>query len=226
MKRIAVIFLMCALQLGAVGGLEAMAMDLNMTKSMTYEVMLDDKMFSITSPVVPDREFAQHHPVISLRDNELFKSSGVGVTALKLNWTYKDGLLFKSVSGVLEMRVLAFAARSSVSTPEQLKLGILDGFKSDTVLAKLGYAGGGISFEEIEINKRTWLTYAAPVTGEREYAIALSDDRYLVVSFGLINNTRGQPLVWQEKARALMAQLVASMKLDKKPSAAGTVSEA
>lgn len=177
----------------------------------SYKIAMDNQAFSIAAPLPPDREFAKHRPFIPLHDDKLFEGKN-RVVGLNVNWTYRTGL-FRKVAGVLELKVTFRAAhKNNVVSDEGLKQQLLADFRRD--LAEVGYSGGEVQFQQVDINGRSWLKYSVPVLGDIEYSTGLSDTRFMRVRFSFIDNTGEESPAWRQEANELMGKLVDSMQIE------------
>jgi hypothetical protein len=175
-----------------------------------YSLRLDDQVFSVVFPSPPEREFAKYLFAVSLRNEELFAKSE-RVECLKVHWTFRNGL-FRKVAGVLEVKVLVQAASSyDVSSLEELKKQLHADFARD--LTRVGYSGGGVKFQHVVLNGRTWLKYQVPILGVVEYTTSLSSNRLLTMQFAFIDNTGEESHAWYQEANSLGRGLTESMLL-------------
>ncbi|RJF92218.1 hypothetical protein [Noviherbaspirillum saxi] len=172
---------------------------------------MDERVFSISTPIPPDNEFVTYRPSLSLQDSALFEKANE-VKALNVHWTFRSGLL-RQVAGVAELKVHLYPAHENeIKSSADLRAELLSAFKRE--LVKVGYTGGPVQFYRVVINGRTWLTYEVPVIGVREFAIAVSDTRYLTVQLAYIDNTREKPAAWRKEAAELMEKVIGSIRVD------------
>ena len=177
---------------------------------MSYKIKMDNQEFSISSPLLPDNEFFTHRPSIPLHDDTLFGKSN-RIIGLKMQWTYKTGLLGK-VAGEVEMKVMLQASREyDVTSDDGLKQQLLSDFKRE--LSKVGYDGSPVQFDKVTVNGYSWLKYNLPILGILEYSSGVSDKRFLTVRFVFTDNTGEASPLWRQRANDLMRELVASMKI-------------
>lgn len=176
-----------------------------------FTIKMDERMFSISTPIPPDNEFVTYRPSISLHDNALFENANE-VKALNVHWTFRSKLLRKA-AGVAELKVhLRPARENEIKSSTDLRAELLSAFKHE--LATSGYTGGPVQFNRAVISGRTWITYEVPVIGAREFAIALSNTRYLTVQLAYIDNTREKPAAWRKEAAELMEKVIGSIQVD------------
>lgn len=176
-----------------------------------FKIMLDNQAFTIAAPVPPENEFVKYRQSLPLHDDALFGKSNY-VVGLKVHWKYRSGLIRK-VAGVMELQVMLRAAREhNVTSGDGLKQQILADFSRD--LAKVGYKGDPVQFENVTINGRSWLKYQVPVLGVTEYSTGLSGTRFLSVGFEFIDASGEKSPGWYQEANELMKKLVESMRVE------------
>lgn len=176
-----------------------------------FKITMDNRVFTIATPVPPENEFVKYRSDIPLHDDRLFEKSN-SVIGLKVHWKYRSGLIRK-VAGVIELKVILQAARdSNVTSDDGLRQELLADFKRE--LAKAGYMGTPVPFEKVMINGRSWLTYQVPVLGVTEYSTGISNTRFLTVRFSFIDATEEKSPAWRQEANGLMKKLVESMRVE------------
>lgn len=173
----------------------------------TYEISLDESVFSIAVPREPDRQFARHVPAIALDDAGLF-ASGKSVVGLNLVWTLRTGF-FRKVAAVVELRVEVNPGEGlDINTASTLQRQVVDDLNRG--LKKINRPPQEVDILSVTIHGRPWGRYRVPLIGGLSYVTVLSDRRYLEARVSVIPNTSDDD-VWRKEANELMDAMIASM---------------
>jgi hypothetical protein len=177
----------------------------------TFRTVIDHQVFSVQSPIAPEKEFSRHSPVASMNDDALFRQSDAA-TILCIHWTFGSGLPNR-VAGILELQTfLRNVGDGDATSSRGLEQGVRIYLERE--LSRLRRPASFFPIEKVQVNGREWLKYQVPALGALEYSTVLSKNRFLTVQFSLIDNSAEKNLEWQREANDLVTQLVSSLKLE------------
>lgn len=172
-----------------------------------FEIALEDKILSISSPVPPEADFFKLEPFLLLEDDSIFTSAR-GVVVFQAHWNFYEGILRSNLAGVMEMTVLVCASSEIYDGTVKGLQRQVELYYSDRLSE--GYAGErSIDFYSGLIRGRDWVVYLSPANSSIQYSTALNNKRFLIIRFDEIKNS--SDMSWRRRSDALREKLMGGL---------------